>query len=945
MSRSARRLSASLTVALAVATMGVVSTSGGASGSAPPDPEIAAQNALAADASGDLTLRSERGYYDFVGVPAGVSVDDPGVSASTGVRAAAERHLTRYGAALGTSQRGTSLEISSDTDTVTGDVVRFQQKVGGLPVFAGEIVVGLRGNGELDSILAKTSRATSVPDASVTASAAAAKAQASFQKIAGQGGPATVAAKGRWVIDPVLIGASADIPVRTAYRYELSRGAHERRLVLVDDQTGAVLINTDLIGHAKRRIVCDNNQVLQNPNVAAAACVDASANKVRGEGDPVAALAEANIAYDLGGAVHDGFAAFGIADLTELIGRDIGGGLKALSQTVRWCYSGSSCPYANAFWNGSGMYYGTGYAVADDVVGHEMGHGVTERTSNLVYFGQSGAINESLSDIFGEIIDHRNVGAGDTPTSFTLGEDLPIGAIRSVSNPPAFGDPDRTGSALYVKEVCGPSSCYPDLDGVHQNSGVSNKAFYLASQGGTFNGQTITGIDVGDANLTKSGRLWLLVDQSLTSGSDFADLSVILNQACASLQGTGVMTAANCTAVGQAATATELAATPVNNPQPGDAAATCPGGAAKQVLFDSESGTPATKFTAGAGWSRNGTADWGQIAHSAPDAWSNQGTGTVSSRSLTTAAAIALPAGQQAYLHFHQWRVLDYVNSTFYDGGTVEINGAATAGGTWVNGPASTITSGSASPIAGQLAFGGDSRGYTASRLDLTPFAGTSVTPRFTLHSDNSTYYLGWWLDDITVYTCQAGPNTAPAVNAGADATTTVGALFTSSGSFTDDAPAGATATVDYGDGAGPQPLTLVGTTFSLSRTYATAGAKTVTVKVTDAGALSGTDTATVTVNPAPPVLTVTAGTVTIKGKTILGKKLKAKTQGWAPSDVTFTYVWLRNGKVIQGATAKKYTLTNKDKGKKIQVRVTGAKPGYTSAVVTSAKTGKIKKQ
>ena len=71
---------------------------------------------------------------------------------------------------------------------------------------------------------------------------------------------------------------------------------------------------------------------------------------------------------------------------------------------------------------------------------------------------------------------------------------------------------------------------------MHSNSGVGNKTFYLASQGGTFNGQTITGIDTGDANLTKSAKLWLLVDQTLSSGSDYADEAAVLDQSCQALQ-------------------------------------------------------------------------------------------------------------------------------------------------------------------------------------------------------------------------------------------------------------------------------------------------------------------------------------------------------------------------------------------------------------------------
>src|SRR4029079_19348039 len=170
--------------------------------------------------------------------------------------------------------------------------------------------------------------------------------------------------------------------------------------------------------------------------------------------------------------------------------------------------AGGGCPYANAFWNGLQMYYGTGFAVADDVVGHEMTHAVTERTSNLIYWGQSGAMNESISDIMGEIVDHQNVTPSDStqPTPWSLGEDIPgfPNGIRNVQNPPAFNDPDRTGSALYVKESCVSSvNCYNDEDGVHSNSGVGNKTFFLASQGGSFNGQSITGIDAGAANLAK----------------------------------------------------------------------------------------------------------------------------------------------------------------------------------------------------------------------------------------------------------------------------------------------------------------------------------------------------------------------------------------------------------------------------------------------------------
>ncbi len=146
-----------------------------------------------------------------------------------------------------------------------------------------------------------------------------------------------------------------------------------------------------------------------------------------------------------------------------------------------------------------------------------------------------------------------------------------------------------------------------------------------------------------------------------------------------------------------------------------------------------------------------------------------------------------------------------------------------------------------------------------------------------------------------------SGSNTAPVVNAGPDRSTTVGTAFTSSGSFTDEAPGSATATVDYGDGAGPQALALTGTTFALSHTYATAGTKTVTVKVTDSGSLSGTDTATVTVTPGSTSLTpsVTKAAAVPK-KIVKGKGFKAavtvSATGAVPSGTVQVY---KGGKLL----------------------------------------------
>ena len=142
--------------------------------------------------------------------------------------------------------------------------------------------------------------------------------------------------------------------------------------------------------------------------------------------------------------------------------------------------------YNNAFWNGSQMTYGDGDGVVfiplsqdADVVAHELTHGVTERTSNLVYQDEPGALNEAMSDIFGAMVD-RQEGANRTDT-WLLGEDIytpgtPGDGLRVMDDPEAAGDYD-----YYPTRYTGNS----DNGGVHWNSGIANLAFVLLVEGGT----------------------------------------------------------------------------------------------------------------------------------------------------------------------------------------------------------------------------------------------------------------------------------------------------------------------------------------------------------------------------------------------------------------------------------------------------------------------------
>ena len=93
----------------------------------------------------------------------------------------------------------------------------------------------------------------------------------------------------------------------------------------------------------------------------------------------------------------------------------------------------AECPYQNAFWNGTQMVYGEDFSLADDVDAHELTHAVTEKSASLAYYMQSGALNESFSDIFGETVDLTNGAGTDTAAvRWQLGEDLP-GMARSAT--------------------------------------------------------------------------------------------------------------------------------------------------------------------------------------------------------------------------------------------------------------------------------------------------------------------------------------------------------------------------------------------------------------------------------------------------------------------------------------------------------------------------------
>jgi Zn-dependent metalloprotease len=125
---------------------------------------------------------------------------------------------------------------------------------------------------------------------------------------------------------------------------------------------------------------------------------------------------------------------------------------------------------------GGGGIHSTGAWVSLDVVGHEFTHGVTESEADLVYANESGALNESYSDIFGAMVEFYVEGSFG---NYQMAEDfyIPDGKLRDMSDPNSKGDPDTYEGDFWY-------SGSEDLGGVHTNSGVQNFWFYLLSAGG-----------------------------------------------------------------------------------------------------------------------------------------------------------------------------------------------------------------------------------------------------------------------------------------------------------------------------------------------------------------------------------------------------------------------------------------------------------------------------
>ncbi|MGW7595389.1 M4 family metallopeptidase, partial [Streptomyces rubiginosohelvolus] len=203
--------------------------------------------------------------------------------------------------------------------------------------------------------------------------------------------------------------------------------------------------------------------------------------KVRGEGDQAAGDDSVNRAYDgLGATFELFFKAYGRHSIDD-------SGLP-LNASVHY-----SEGYNNAFWDGEQMVFGDGdgevfldFTIPVDVMAHELTHGVTQYTANLEYFGQSGALNESVSDVFGALIKQYTLGQTAEEADWLIGAGLLTDrvtgvALRSMKAPGTAYDDDVLGKDPQPGTMDDYVHTSRDNGGVHINSGIPNHAFYLAA--------------------------------------------------------------------------------------------------------------------------------------------------------------------------------------------------------------------------------------------------------------------------------------------------------------------------------------------------------------------------------------------------------------------------------------------------------------------------------
>ncbi len=683
----------------------------------------------------ELAIRDvspQTGFATFAASPGRGILLQVAAGSSAEVRALA--FIEVYGRAFGLTRNQVRVERTSPIDSLGVEHVRLQQIEQGVPVRGGEFVVHLWGSRVMVANGHTTGDVPRDLNPHFPASLARNEARVMLEKHQPDLARNAQYSEPRLeIFNRALLSETGTHRSRLAWFVEAT-GPMLREFIWIDAHSGAVLLNFSQLNDAKSRTVYTSGHTSTLPGTL-----------VRVEGGAATGDADQDNAYTYAGITYDYYFTNHGRDSYDNAGA-------TLISSAHYCES--SCPsFANAFWNGTQMVYGDTYSGADDVVGHELTHAVTEKSANLIYYYQAGAMNESYSDIFGETVDLTDgVGNDAAGVRWKMGEDLPIGAIRDMMNPNTYSDPGKmSDSAFFVCNNEAWTDPFGDSGGVHSNSGIPNHAYALMVDGGTYNSQTITGI-----GLTKAAKIeYRALTQYLVSGSNFIDNYNALNQSCTDLIGTAGIVAGDCTQVAKALLAVEMNATwACSGATP--APAMCTTGTVATTSFEG--------FETGVGnWTEiNGAGIWGTTDFFAKGGimseWGDD-IGTTSDIKLSMTAPLLVPSGGRLY--FDHAFEFESDGASTYDGGVLEYS--TNGGGVWTDAAAlidggktygGTVNTCCSNPLATRSAFVKSSFGYTGTRLTLASLAGQNVQFRFRIGTDSSVASAGWFVDNISFYTC-----------------------------------------------------------------------------------------------------------------------------------------------------------------------------------------------
>lgn len=729
------------------------------------------------------------GALAFVGTPPGGAATSLLANPLAGPPAVnATAFASTFGKQLGLNDVSNELAVAKTFTDVDGrSTVRYQQNYQGVPVFGGEVIVNTDARGAMLSLTAKTSPNLNLDIHPVLTADAAALAAA--QAIAEENQInrrllKTGAAKLQ-IYDSRLLNPDDHAPrlVWNVTVYDLADGINA--LVLVDAHTGEIALHYNQMDVIDSAALGGTASADSTPEVLGAPQIGIynlhHTTPVVGSptgwpGTFICNQGNKTACDGVGGDDVDATKAYlNALDAYNFMKNylKIDSFNNAGAPTIGSIHYDTGYKRVSWITGSHTAYYGDSYAGADDMAGHAIGFGLLEYSaaSALVLAYQPGAIAESLSDMWGEFIDQTNARGTDTAAvKWIIGEDWPAGKQRNMSNPSAspYLDADRMLSPNY----------YLGDDngvGVYTNAGVNNKAVYLMTNGGTFNGKTVTALGIA-----KVARIYYEAESHLlASASTYFDLYYAVKQACYNMVAAskGVF-AQDCDQVRNALDAVQMNLTRAPGTYP--VAKFCPANTSKGnagIFFDSfEAGTAKWKMTN----QTNPTYLWKAAIDSATAGKYHLEGPEPDVPSLAIAEMlnpVLIPSGHGVYLFFEHSYRFDTLGTNYYDGGALHYS--IDNGATWKSAAplffsgknyGGAIATGLGNPIQGQQAFVDFVRGYVSTSYNLTSLAGKQVKFRWIMASNNSGSGLGWYIDNVQIYPCVALPGVpvlvAPALNA-----------------------------------------------------------------------------------------------------------------------------------------------------------------------------------